>query len=266
MFAKTTDSATDISVRHSWTMTAWLHIAPGIPIAIAYFALGWWMRETPGWIAIYTLTIVAVAVELPLLIWLTRFLIARERRRGDIPPEAKAIPYRRKQPAWMWALATLLILFAAVLNMAGTPALTAPFAGLQGLAPDWAVLGFDPQVFARAIGASPPFFWFMWIASFPALMLAGGIAQEIYFRGYLLPRMPRAGLITPMANAVLFSVFHLTSPWSIVARLPYVLIFSLMAWWRKSLNLAIWIHAGMGALLFLMGTGFLLVGLARAGG
>jgi len=74
------------------------------------------------------------------------------------------------------------------------------------------------------------------LVSFPALMLAGGIAQEIYFRGYLLPR------------------------------LPYVIIFSLMAWWRKSLNLVIWIHAGMGGLLFAMGTIFLLIGISRATG
>jgi membrane protease YdiL (CAAX protease family) len=224
------------------------------------------MQDNPGWIALYSLTIVAVLVEFPLLILLTRILIARERARGQLPADTKAIPYRRRQPLWMWLVATGLILVVAVLNMAATPPLTAPFAGLQAQMPDWAVLAFEPRVFARAIGASPELFWFMWLASLPALMLAGGIAQEVYFRGYLLPRMPRAGLATPLINAGLFSVFHLTSPWAIVARLPYVVVFSLMAWWRKSLNLAIWIHAGMGILLFLMGTAFLLIGIARSAG
>lgn len=264
MFFKPRGKAAEMPVRHSWWQTIGLHLIPGVPIALAFWGLGWLMREDGGWIAIYSLTVIAVAVEFPLLIILTRYLITRERRAGLLQENAEAIPYRRKQPVWMWALATVLILVAALLNMAVTAPLTAPFSGLQSLVPDWAVLAFEPQIFARAIGASPQFFWIMWIASFPALMLAGGIAQEYYFRGYLLPRMPDAGLATPLANAVLFSVFHLTSPWSIMARLPYVLIFSLVAWWRKSLNLVIWIHAGMGGVLFLMGTAFLMIGMSRA--
>ena len=266
MFFRSHPHPNEITVRHSWMLTVWLHLLPGIPIALAFWSIGWLARDTPGWIALYTLTITAVAVELPLLMVLTRYLIHRERQAGVLVEAEEGLPYRRRQPVWIWVLATALIVCAAVLNMAGTPALTAPFSSMRALAPEWAVLAFEPSVFARAIAASSTFFWLMWLASFPALMLAGGIAQEIYFRGYLLPRMPRAGLVTPVANAVLFSVFHLTSPWSIVARLPYVIIFSLMAWWRKSLNLVIWIHAGMGGLLFAMGTIFLLIGISRATG
>jgi len=266
MFMKTTPNAPEISVRHSWTQTVLLHLLPGIPIGLAFWGVGWMMQDKFGWMAIYSLTIVAVLIEFPLLMGLTRYLIHRERARGLLGDDENGLPYRRKQPAWIWWLASVLIVLAAVLNMAATPPLTLPLRALHDAAPDWAVIGFDPSAFVRALSASPEFFWVMWIASFPALMLAGGIAQEYYFRGYLLPRMPRVGIATPVANAVLFSIFHLNSPWGIIARLPYVLIFSLIAWWRKSINVAIWIHAGMGGLLFVMGTSFLLIGLSRATG
>ena len=266
MFTKTDSTSPEISVRHSWGQTVLLHLLPGIPIALAFWGVGWAMQDNFGWMAIYSLTIVAVLVEFPLLMVLTRYLVHRERAKGLLAENEKGIPFRRKQPVWIWVLASVLIVLAAVINMAATPPLTLPLQALQDAAPDWAVIGFDPSVFVRAISASPAFFWLMWIASFPALMLAGGIVQEYYFRGYLLPRMPKVGVATPIVNAFLFSVFHFTSPWGIIARLPFVLIFSLMAWWRKSINIAIWIHAGMGGVLFLMGTAFLLVGMSRAAG
>ena len=45
------------------------------------------------------------------------------------------------------------------------------------------------------------------------------ITEELYFRGYLLPRMPRQfGRLGPVAHSFLFSVYHFDSPWMIPVR------------------------------------------------
>ena len=45
------------------------------------------------------------------------------------------------------------------------------------------------------------------------------ITEELYFRGYLLPRMPRQfGRFGPIAHSFLFSVYHFDSPWMIPVR------------------------------------------------
>ncbi|MDJ0709486.1 MAG: CPBP family intramembrane metalloprotease [Woeseiaceae bacterium] len=58
-------------------------------------------------------------------------------------------------------------------------------------------------------------------------LLAFGTAsamQTLYFRGFLLPRMDRLGWMAPIANSLLFVVFHLSSPWF----WPQFFIFTLM--------------------------------------
>ena len=48
--------------------------------------------------------------------------------------------------------------------------------------------------------------------------LLGPIVEELYFRGFLLPRMERFGRWAPLVNVSLFSIYHFWSPWQIVAR------------------------------------------------
>lgn len=45
------------------------------------------------------------------------------------------------------------------------------------------------------------------------------ITEELYFRGYLLPRMPREfGRLGPVAHSLLFSIYHFDSPWMVPVR------------------------------------------------
>jgi membrane protease YdiL (CAAX protease family) len=43
--------------------------------------------------------------------------------------------------------------------------------------------------------------------------------EELYFRGFLLPRMPeKLKGWSPLANSFLFAIYHTWSPWMIVTR------------------------------------------------
>ncbi|MCY3814396.1 MAG: CPBP family intramembrane metalloprotease [Gammaproteobacteria bacterium] len=45
------------------------------------------------------------------------------------------------------------------------------------------------------------------------------ITEELYFRGYLLPRMPsQFGRLRPAVHSLLFSVYHFDAPWMIPVR------------------------------------------------
>ena len=60
------------------------------------------------------------------------------------------------------------------------------------------------------------------IVLFANIVLTGilvPITEELYFRGYLLPRMPsRFGRLKPAAHSVLFAIYHFDSPWMIPVR------------------------------------------------
>ena len=61
-----------------------------------------------------------------------------------------------------------------------------------------------------------------WIVLIAHIVLSGvlvPITEELYFRGYLLPRMPsQFGRLKPSAHSFLFAVYHFDAPWMIPVR------------------------------------------------
>lgn len=49
-------------------------------------------------------------------------------------------------------------------------------------------------------------------------VVVGLITEELYFRGYLLPRMGYAGRWAPLLHGFLFAVYHFWTPWMIPTR------------------------------------------------
>ena len=62
-----------------------------------------------------------------------------------------------------------------------------------------------------------------WLVTLGAYFILNGfvgpIVEELYFRGYLLPRMEWMGRWAPLVNVSLFSLYHFWSPWQIVGRI-----------------------------------------------
>jgi len=60
------------------------------------------------------------------------------------------------------------------------------------------------------------------IVLFANIVLTGilvPIAEELYFRGYLLPRMPsQFGRLKPAAHSLLFAIYHFDTPWMMPVR------------------------------------------------
>jgi membrane protease YdiL (CAAX protease family) len=58
-----------------------------------------------------------------------------------------------------------------------------------------------------------------WIFGLVVNGIAAPVVEEMYFRGYLLPRISRLGAWAPLVNTVLFSLYHLFTPWLNVGRI-----------------------------------------------
>jgi membrane protease YdiL (CAAX protease family) len=80
------------------------------------------------------------------------------------------------------------------------------------------------------------------------------VLEELYFRGYLLPRMKSFGKAAPVANAVLFSLYHFWQPQIYLTLMISLLPMTYLVWKTQSIRLAIYTHCGLnilGALLSL---------------
>lgn len=73
--------------------------------------------------------------------------------------------------------------------------------------------------------------------------LTGPFVEELYFRGFLLPRMNQfSGKWAPLLNTVLFSVYHFFSPWENLIRIAasYPLIY--LVWKKRNIRFSILVH------------------------
>ena len=74
------------------------------------------------------------------------------------------------------------------------------------------------------------------------------ITEELYFRGYLLPRIDASPMLSVIINAVLFSLYHFFSPWYFLSRI--LMMIPLYYWVMKRKNIRFSIIAHMIANVF----------------
>ena len=70
----------------------------------------------------------------------------------------------------------------------------------------------------------------------------GGAVEELYFRGYLLPRMEFLGGWAPFVNTLLFSLYHFWSPWENVVRLLGITPWIYTVWRTRNIYISLLVH------------------------
>jgi membrane protease YdiL (CAAX protease family) len=80
----------------------------------------------------------------------------------------------------------------------------------------------------------------------------GPIVEEIYFRGYLLPRMSIFGKFAPLINGIIFSLYHFFTPWQNITRIVGVTPMVYSVWLNKNIKIGIIVHC-LGNIIGSMG-------------
>jgi membrane protease YdiL (CAAX protease family) len=83
------------------------------------------------------------------------------------------------------------------------------------------------------------------------LVILGPLVEELYFRGYLLPRIGRFGAWAALINVSLFALYHLWKPWDTI-NLIIILAPMVYAVWRlKDVRIGIAVHITLNTLALL---------------
>jgi membrane protease YdiL (CAAX protease family) len=225
---------------HTLVHSIVLHLAPGAAVLAAYAALvpvaG--HLHLPSGAALGAAGLVAVApVQLALL---------RHHRRAR--PGEPAVQLRRRLAlprVLAWALLEIVLGALAFL-------VTAPLVDrLQG------VFGWWPAAWAVDLGNHSGYTRSAQLGT-AALVLVGTvlmapIVEEVYFRGYLLPRMPpRLGSAGPLAHATLFACYHLQTPWLTPARILAITPLAYIAAKTRDLRIGIVAHCVLNGVDFIV--------------
>ena len=90
------------------------------------------------------------------------------------------------------------------------------------------------------------------IVTFTLRLLLDGLVfptiEELYYRGYLQPRLSRFGHYAPLISHSLFTLYHVWQPWNYPTILLAVLPLAYAAWWKQDYRLAVAIHCALNVL------------------
>ncbi|PIB31336.1 hypothetical protein BFP77_01850 [Maribacter sp. 4U21] len=83
--------------------------------------------------------------------------------------------------------------------------------------------------------------------------ILGPVVEELFFRGYLLPRMAFLKKWAPIVNGLLFGLYHFWQPHNYLAIIGLGIIISYIVWRTKNVYLGILIHCILNILGALSG-------------
>lgn len=153
----------------------------------------------------------------------------------------RAVPavlaYRQPMGRW-WLLVPVLLIVALAAAVGWTPVGNGLASRLHGLYPGWMLPDYD--VTTTGLSTS------VLVTTLMVTLLIDGIVnptiEELYFRGYLLPRLPVAGWRAVTVSAALFAVQHYWQPYNWLLIFVLQLILTAFVMRSRSVRLGIVTH------------------------
>ena len=240
---------------HSLKLSLLLHLLPGAFATVAYLILAP-IGERLGAPSFLMLLLAAALFALPFELG----CLLREGKRKDSEFSLEGVvAFREPLSVWQYVVLslTLLVWMAFVAAVINPPIESAIVDSLFSWVPS--IYFFDSFAdhlsdYSRAT--------LMTSALFLVLIngIFGPIVEELYFRGYLLPRISQLRGWAPLFNSVLFSIYHFFSPWQNPLRILAFTPVFYAVWWKKNIYIGIIVHC----MVNLLGTAAVLILIIRS--
>ncbi len=231
--------------QHSLGESLAYHLLPGVAIIAGYVLITPFIRRAglPSAIGIsLAVLFVLVPLELGILFW------QGKKRNGKFSLEGVVLN-REKTPAPQFALWTFVALFAAVVCFALFRPLDKILLTFFDWLPGWFFVNEDMTVYSKTIQFGN------WLMILLLTGIVGPYVEELYFRGFLLPRLAWTRDWAPLLEAFLFALYHFWSPWQLVTRTLAVLALVYIVNWKRDLRIGVaahWLLNTVGSLELLL--------------
>jgi membrane protease YdiL (CAAX protease family) len=229
--------------KHSTTQSIILHLLPGILVGSFYFLARQPVADM-GYPSIFALLLAFAFILIP--VELGYLLCQGKKKTGRFTLQG-IISYRNSIPRWqyfVWAILIVAVIGAIFKLLAPIDAF------LQERLFFWM-----PDVNYGVDGNYSRTILIVTYALFLILnVFLAPLVEELYFRGYLLPRMK--GRFAPLFHSFLFAAVHVFTPWMIITRtlglLP--LVFGVK---RKNIYIGMFVHILSNSVGFITGIVFI---------
>ena len=234
---------------HSLLKSLTLHLLPGLLAGACYFALVP-LVKTNGFPSVMALMLAGIFVLIPFEIG---FLILQKRATGQNFFDG-VIRYLKKIPTWQY-----FVLIPSIFILTGLLFKTFNFTStflktiFSWLPSDMFLdMGLDGDYSKLKLIITYSLFLVLIVLILP-------IIEELYFRGYLLPRMP-SGLKgwTGIVHSGFFALYHTWTPWMFIVRTIGVFPMVYAVKRKENIFIGIIVHCLLNSVDFFIGLKFVL--------
>jgi uncharacterized protein len=231
------------SEQHSLPRSIALHLLPGILIGVAFFLIAP-ITQRNGLPALWALGIADLLVFLP---FIYGFLFYESYKRNGRLSLNGVVLYRKRIPWWQYLVFVPIVVVSAAIFPLLEPVTNYISDSLFSWWPEMYHMPYDLR------GYSPSMIIATLIFNFLIVALLAPIAEELYFRGYLLPRLSRFGFWAVPIHTTLFGLFHVWTPWMAVARAIGIIPFAYIVQRKQNIYIGMIAHIIFNSLDVLTG-------------
>jgi membrane protease YdiL (CAAX protease family) len=220
--------------QHSLVRSVILHLLPGILILAFFVAVAPILAEK-GFPTLFCLFLAVAVVLVPFELG---FILYQARRRNKTFSLRGIVLYRQKMPLWQYfAIIPPILVWALISYFVIAPPVQDSlkdeyFCWL----PAWFFLEHNLAQSSKTV------LLITWVMGVLFNGITGPIVEELYFRGYLLPRISRLKVWAPLVNVFLFSIYHFFSPWRNLERILALLPGTYIIQWKRNIYLGMIPH------------------------
>lgn len=245
-------SSTNIDIeQHSIGKSIALHLLPGVLGGAVYFLVAQPVQNL-GYPTFLAIILVIMTVVIPFEIGL--LLYEGRKRNGKLSLKGIVL-YRERIPVWQYfVLVPLILILTGALFMILAPLSSYLLDTYFSWIPESVILDLGPSgAYTKSILVAT------YLLGFVFGTLAGPIVEELYFRGYLLPRISRLRGWAPVVNSVLFALYHIWTPWMVITRSIGLLPMIYTVQRKRNIYIGVVVHCLVNSLDIITGVSFILV-------
>jgi uncharacterized protein len=221
---------------HTILQTILLHLFPGVLITAFYYILAPYILSI-GFPVENALLLAILFILAPIQL---SYLFYQGYKKSSKITLKDIVLYRESMPLWQYfVIVPLILIWAIGVFVIMTPVDNFIIQNYFG----WLTSFFIPSQSLNLVSQySRPVLLITIGLNLVLNGIVGPVVEELYFRGYLLPRIPASRIWSPLISVILFSLYHFFSPWQNITRIIALIPMIYAVSWKRNIYLSIFAH------------------------
>ena len=234
--------------QHTIGQSIGLHLLPGILTGAFYYVIAQPIRNL-GYPSMVAMILAIIVILIPFELG---FLLYQGKKKNGVLSLEGIVLYRQRIPVRQYLLWVPVIIVLMGLIFTGLTPVSNFLETFFSWLPE--ALRFDMGLggeYSKSVLINS------YLMGFILFVLIAPTVEELYFRGYLLPRMPRLKGWAPILHSALFALYHTWTPWMAITRTIGLLPLIYIVQRKRNIYLGIITHCLVNVIDIIVGVAFI---------